>query len=50
LVYQSNDVDKGWDGVYKGVLQPPAVYVYYVSATFYNNKSVNKQGSLTLIR
>ncbi len=39
-----------WDGTYKGVLQPPGIYVYYVRLVYLNGTQEAKQGSLTLIR
>jgi gliding motility-associated-like protein len=49
-VFETNDINFGWDGRYKGVLQPPSVYVYYLTVTYLNNKTVHNQGSVTLIR
>ena len=51
LVYQANSVkDAGWDGKYKGVLQPMDVYVYVLDAVFTDNKQYRKTGDITLIR
>ncbi|MBR9859656.1 T9SS type B sorting domain-containing protein [bacterium] len=33
LVFESNDVDRGWDGTYQGVDAPQGVYLYYISFT-----------------
>ncbi len=41
---------KGWDGKYKGVLQPSGVYVYTVNIIFNDKKSIVKSGSINLIR
>jgi gliding motility-associated-like protein len=32
VVFETTDIDKGWDGTYKGTPQPFGVYVYEVSA------------------
>jgi gliding motility-associated-like protein len=51
LLFQSNDLYFAWDGTFKGVLQPPGVYVYVLNVTFADGYSVDKQkGSITLIR
>jgi gliding motility-associated-like protein len=45
-----NPLVKGWDGRYKGVLQPTGVYVYTVKIIFNDKKTVVKSGSINLIR
>ncbi|HEX9511984.1 MAG TPA: PKD domain-containing protein [Puia sp.] len=50
LVFQSNDQDIGWDGTYRGNLQPMDVYAYTLEAEFSNGTRVNKKGDITLIR
>jgi gliding motility-associated-like protein len=39
-----------WDGTYKGVLQEPGIYTYYVKAEYLNGKIAEKTGSITLVR
>ncbi|MDR3714961.1 MAG: PKD domain-containing protein [Puia sp.] len=50
LVFESNDPAVGWDGTYKGVLQPMDVYAYTLEADFYNGSHATKRGDITLIR
>jgi gliding motility-associated-like protein len=50
VVYESNDIDAGWDGYYKGILQPFAVYVYELEAVTNNGVLVRKKGNVTLIK
>lgn len=50
LIYQSNNQFDGWDGTYKGELQPPGVYVYNVFVTYLNDKREQKVGSITILR
>ena len=50
LIFETRDIKKGWDGKYKGVLQPVGVYAYVVFAEMYNGSSVTDKGFLNLIR
>jgi gliding motility-associated-like protein len=50
MVFQSNDPYIGWDGYYKGALQPMDVYAYTLEAEFFDGKHVTKKGDITLVR
>jgi hypothetical protein len=50
LVFQSNNIYNGWDGTFKGKLQPMDVYSYILEADLTNGKTVTKTGDITLIR
>jgi gliding motility-associated-like protein len=50
LVFETNDIEKGWNGQYKGKPQPMGTYVYVVDAKTTTGKRFNKQGNVTLIR
>ncbi|MEC7267684.1 MAG: PKD domain-containing protein, partial [Bacteroidota bacterium] len=50
LVFESNDINLGWDGRFRGVLQEQEVYVYVVEARFIDNSRQVLRGNLTLIR
>jgi len=50
-VFDSGDDQwASWDGRYRGVMQPPAVYVYLIQLVFLDGSQQTRQGSLTLIR
>lgn len=49
-VFESSDINQGWDGKYKGQTQPMGVYVYMVEAISPNGRRFTKQGNITLIR
>ena len=49
-VYETQDLNAGWDGTFKGQIQSPGIYVYTLNVTFDDNKSISKQGSISLIR
>ncbi|MBX2904405.1 MAG: gliding motility-associated C-terminal domain-containing protein [Taibaiella sp.] len=50
VVFQTTNIDEGWDGTYKGTPQPVGVYVYEVSAVSSNGKEILKSGNVTLLR
>jgi gliding motility-associated-like protein len=55
MVYESYDMNQGWDGTYNGQAVPAGVYVYQVEASFGNfvslpNNHPYKKGSITVIR
>ncbi len=50
LVFQTTDRKSGWDGTYKGVLQPMDVYAYTLDVTFTDGKTERKTGDISLLR
>ncbi|PQJ11220.1 hypothetical protein CJD36_005285 [Flavipsychrobacter stenotrophus] len=50
MVYESKNIDAGWDGSWKGEPQPFGVYVYSIQAVTSTGKVFNKQGNVTVIR
>ena len=52
LVFQSTDAKQnvGWNGVYKGTVQPQDVYTYVADVTFYDGTTYQKKGDITLLR
>jgi gliding motility-associated-like protein len=44
------DKKQGWDGKFKGSPQPVGVYVYVLKAVTTDGRTVNKKGSITLVR
>jgi gliding motility-associated-like protein len=50
MLFQSQSPQKGWDGTYKGKLQPVGVYVYYLEAIMNDGQPVTKKGTITLLR
>ncbi len=49
-VFDSQNQWLGWDGTYKGVLQTPGVYTYYLRAVYLNGKAREKKGTITILR
>lgn len=49
-VYESNDINDGWDGRFNGETQAMGTYLYIIEATTVTGKKITKQGNITLIR
>ncbi|MFS8082577.1 MAG: PKD domain-containing protein [Ginsengibacter sp.] len=49
-VYESNNTKIGWDGTFKGKLQPMDVYAYTLKVTFSDGSKTVKTGDITLLR
>jgi len=49
-VFETSDRNTGWDGKYKGVLQPMDVYAYTLDVEFFDGTKTTKKGDITLIR
>jgi gliding motility-associated-like protein len=49
-VYESSDVNEGWNGVYKGIPQPLSVFVWYADYSFLDGKKHTEAGNVTLVK
>ncbi len=49
-VFETNDVNAGWDGTYKGQPMNLAVFVYIIKGKFKNGDAIDKKGNFTLLR
>lgn len=50
LVFQSNDIEYGWDGTYKGVMQDIGTYTYHVVLTNTEGIKSESKGNFVLLR
>lgn len=50
MLYSTATEGQGWDGRFKGQMQPSGAYVYEAQAIDYTGKVVNKKGTFVLIR
>jgi len=50
LVFESNSLDHGWDGMYNGKPQEMDAYAFVLTATFIDGTTFEKQGNITLLR
>ncbi len=49
-VFETTDINEGWDGSYNGEMQPMGVYIYAIEAVTPSGSTFTKQGNVTLIR
>jgi gliding motility-associated-like protein len=49
-VFETSNIEQGWNGQYNGAPQPMGVYVYSVEAVTNTGKTFTRQGNVTLIR
>ncbi|MFH1320704.1 MAG: gliding motility-associated C-terminal domain-containing protein [Bacteroidota bacterium] len=49
-VFETTDINNGWDGNFRGKPMNPAVFVYYVTGNFTNGDVINEKGHVALIR
>jgi PKD repeat protein len=50
LIFESSDVNLGWDGYNKGQLCDPGVYIWKVRGKFNNGEPFTKMGDVTLLK
>lgn len=50
IIFESKDINIGWDGYLKGQLCEPGVYIWKVRGTYKNGEPFVKMGDLTLLK
>jgi hypothetical protein len=50
LIYESADIDEGWNGFFNDELSPQAVYIWKASGHYISGKIFNEAGSVLLVR
>jgi gliding motility-associated-like protein len=50
VVFSTTNIKQGWDGTFKGVVQPLDVYTYTLEVEFTDGKKLRKTGDITLLR
>jgi gliding motility-associated-like protein len=50
LVFETTDIDRGWDGTFREKEVDPAVYVYYLEAECVGGQTYIEKGNITVIR
>ena len=49
-VFESQSVNDGWDGTFRGKEMNTGIFDYYCTATFYNGTSQTLKGDVSLVR
>jgi PKD repeat protein len=49
-IFESNDINSGWDGYLKGQLCEPGVYIWKVRGKYRNGEPFTKMGDVTLLK
>ncbi len=49
-VFETINIDEGWDGTFRGEKMENAVFAYYLTLTYTDGKSETKKGNVSLIR
>jgi gliding motility-associated-like protein len=50
MLFETENISQGWNGMSKGKLQPVGIYVYEVQVTMLNGSLVSRKGYVNLIR
>lgn len=50
LMFETTDINTGWDGTFKKIKSDPAVFAWYLKAKCYNGEEIKRKGNVTLIR
>jgi gliding motility-associated-like protein len=49
-LFETTDLNQGWDGTFRGTLSAPGVYVFLVEIKCFDGRTFTKKGNVTLIR
>jgi gliding motility-associated-like protein len=49
-LFETTEINTGWDGTYNGVDSPQGVYTYFVKFTTADGREFEKRGTVTLLR
>lgn len=50
VLFETNDINAGWDGMYQGKPVPLGTYGYLISFTATNGRHITKKGNVTVVR
>jgi gliding motility-associated-like protein len=50
LVFETSDIEQGWNGIYHNSMVDPGVFVYYLEGTCPNGGDVFLKGNVTVLR
>jgi gliding motility-associated-like protein len=50
IIFETENQNNGWDGIYNGKTVTPGVFVYYLKAVCYDKSELSTKGNITVIR
>jgi gliding motility-associated-like protein len=50
VVFQTTDLNTGWDGTFRGKTMNNAVFVYLLDASFVNGETVSRTGNVSIVK
>ena len=50
LVFESDDIEKGWDGTKEGTMMNQGVFVYKLNVIMHDGSTIKQTGNITLVR
>lgn len=50
MIFKTNNINEGWDGMYKGKLQGVDTYTYNIRVTYQDGNVMTKSGAFTLLQ
>jgi len=50
LIFETRDIDEGWDGYYQGQLAAQAVYTFTATGSYISGKQFRESGTVMLVR
>jgi gliding motility-associated-like protein len=50
MIFETNDINKGWNGIYRGSPVMEDVYVYVAKARSITGKSITRTGTVTVVK
>ncbi len=50
VIFETRNINEGWDGTFKGSEVNPGVFVYHITGDFLDGNTFDKIGSVTLVR
>jgi gliding motility-associated-like protein len=49
-VFETKNINEGWNGKYNGEACSPGVYVWYLEAVLLNGETIKRKGNVSLVR
>ena len=50
MIFESKDINTGWDGRFRGKLMNSGVYVYHLQGAFLTGEEIDEKGDITLVK